>query len=371
MVISGLMQKHLINLTTQHKKNPELRKMKALIIGGGLAGIAVAEQLTARGVLFDLFCDRSQNSSTRIATGMYNPIVFRRLNLSWMVEDLLPEMHTFFERIEERLGAALKHPMSFEKHIPSNDYKQLWEKRLKEEVQHPDYMNPIADGYGPVKQAGMVDCKGLQEAYLQLLEEKAQLNDAHFIYSDLQLSADNTASYKGRVYDMVFFCEGPFALENPFFNWLPFNLCQGEWIIIQTEKELTNKVINNITNVIPLGNRRYKLSSTYSWKTLDGKPHLKEAEMLLGHFNDLFPNVSYRIVEHKAALRPTVADRRPYLGRHPAHPQLIIFNGLGSKGVMLAPYFSKHLIQHLLDDMALLSDVDIQRHIKRYQRSQE
>lgn len=345
--------------------------MQALIIGGGLAGITVAEELIARGIAFDLLCDRTQNSSTGIATGMFNPVVFRRLNLSWMVDELLPEMHGFFKGLEARLNISLKHPITFEKRIPSEDYASLWGKRIREEEQHPHYMAPIKDGYGPVKQAGMVDCSLLQDAYLADLETKDQLIDARLDYHELQLREDQSVHYHGKQYDLIIFCEGPFAVENPFFNWLPFNLCQGEWIIIKTEEELTGKVINNVTNLIPLGDKRYKLSSTYSWKTLDGKPHKEEADALIENFHQLYPDVAFRIVDHRAALRPTVADRRPYLGRHPEHPQLAIFNGLGSKGVMLAPYFSKHLVDHLIDEKALLAAVDIQRHIKRYHRVQE
>lgn len=358
-------------MSRQAKKIADLRTMEALIIGGGLAGIAISERLTEREFSFDLLCDRTQNSSTGIATGMYNPVVFRRLNLSWMVDDLLPEMHAFFEGIEERLNLSLKHAISFEKRIPSEDYAALWEKRLREEELHPQFMAPIQDGFGPVKQAGMVDCSLLQEAYLEHLAKSDQLINARFDHSQVQLNEDGSANYLGKRYDLIIFCEGPFAIENPFFNWLPFNLCQGEWIIIETEEALTNKVVNNVTNVIPLGDNRYKLSSTYSWKTLDGKPHQEEADALIENFQQLYPNVRFKVVDHRAALRPTVADRRPYLGRHPEYPQLTIFNGLGSKGVMLAPYFSKQLVDHLMEDKPLLPEVDIQRHIKRYHRSQE
>ena len=119
-----------------------------------------------------------------------------------------------------------------------------------------------------------------------------------------------------------------------------------------------------------MGENRYKLSSSYSWKTLDWQPHDEAKEELLKGFEELF-DVPYTLVEHRAALRPTVSDRRPYLGRHPEYASLAIFNGLGSKGVMLAPYFSQHLASHLLDGTPLLPEVDIKRHLKRFHRSKE
>nr|MBX2815191.1 FAD-dependent oxidoreductase [Saprospiraceae bacterium] len=44
-------------------------------------------------------------------------------------------------------------------------------------------------------------------------------------------------------------------------------------------------------------------------------------------------------------VRPTTPDRRPFLGQSSDQPGLFILNGLGTKGLSLAPYLSKVLIQ--------------------------
>ena len=62
-----------------------------------------------------------------------------------------------------------------------------------------------------------------------------------------------------------------------------------------------------------------------------------------------------------AGVRPTVSDRRPLLGTHPSQKNAHIFNGLGTKGVMIAPYYSAHLINHLIDGVELEKEVDIGR----------
>lgn len=137
-------------------------------------------------------------------------------------------------------------------------------------------------------------------------------------------------------------------------------------MIIESNERLTDKVLNNKTNIFPIGENRYKLSSTYSWSTLDWDTHEEAAAELLENFKMLFPEATYEVIEQRAALRPTVADRRPYLGAHPDHPMLYIFNGLGSKGVMLAPFFSQHLYNHIFHKHALMEEVDIHRHLKRF-----
>lgn len=342
--------------------------VKIIIIGSGLAGIAIAERFIAAHCDVTVWTNTTQASSTGIATGMYNPVVFRRLNLSWMVEDLLPEMHSFFSSLEEKLAISLKGPIDFARRIPSDDYHHLWETR-RSEPPYSTFIGPILNGYGSVKHAGMVDCSLLKTQYEQYLLSNHRLIDRPFSFDELSFKDGQVCLAEGD-YDLAVFCDGPYAVQNPYFNWLPFNLCQGEWITLQTDAPLTKRVLNNKVNIIPMGENRYKLSSSYSWKTLDWQPHDEAKEELLKGFEELF-DVPYTLVEHRAALRPTVSDRRPYLGRHPEYASLAIFNGLGSKGVMLAPYFSQHLASHLLDGTPLLPEVDIKRHLKRFHRSKE
>ncbi|NQV51758.1 MAG: FAD-binding oxidoreductase [Flavobacteriales bacterium] len=342
--------------------------MKIIIIGSGLAGIAIAERFMAARCDVTVLSNTAQASSTAISTGMYNPLVFRRLNLSWMIQDLLPEIHSFYGSIEEKLAIPIKEPIEFARRIPSQDYHHLWEKRGREKPLST-YMGPIKDGYGTVKHAGMLDCTLLKVQYERYLRAENRLIDRSFSFDELSFKDGQVCIAEGN-FDLVVFCDGPYATQNPYFNWLPFKLCQGEWIIIQTETPLTSRVLNNKVNVIPMGENRYKLSSSYGWETLDWQPQEEAKKDLLRGFEDLF-DVPFTIIEHRAALRPTVSDRRPYLGRHPEHRSLAIFNGLGSKGVMLAPYFSKHLASHLLEDTPLMPEVDIKRHLKRFRHANE
>ena len=71
--------------------------------------------------------------------------------------------------------------------------------------------------------------------------------------------------------------------------------------------------------------------------------------------------IPFEIVNHQAGIRPTVNDRRPLIGLHPKHPTLAIFNGLGTKGVMLAPYFAQQFYSFLEENNVLEQEVDIKR----------
>ncbi len=47
------------------------------------------------------------------------------------------------------------------------------------------------------------------------------------------------------------------------------------------------------------------------------------------------------------------------LGLHPSYPQVGIFNGLGTKGCLLAPYFAAHMADFLTGKNKLMQEVDV------------
>ncbi|MDL5050926.1 hypothetical protein QQ054_33540 [Oscillatoria amoena NRMC-F 0135] len=77
----------------------------------------------------------------------------------------------------------------------------------------------------------------------------------------------------------------------------------------------------------------------------------------------------YQVAGQLWGFRPTVPDRRPILGVHPEFSSIVIFNGLGTKGVSLAPYFANHLVQWLENGQPLNNEVDIQRYKSLYWKS--
>ena len=60
-----------------------------MIVGLGLAGTAFCENLRRNNKTFVVFNDRSQTSS-RVAGGLYNPIILKRFTLSWRADEQLP-----------------------------------------------------------------------------------------------------------------------------------------------------------------------------------------------------------------------------------------------------------------------------------------
>ena len=56
---------------------------------------------------------------------------------------------------------------------------------------------------------------------------------------------------------------------------------------------------------------------------------------------------SFKVVNQVAGIRPTVKDRRPLVGRHSTYKNMDVLNGLGTRGVMIAPYAAQQLFNHI------------------------
>ena len=72
-------------------------------------------------------------------------------------------------------------------------------------------------------------------------------------------------------------------------------------------------------------------------------------------------NCSFEVVHHGAGIRPTVIDRRPLLGVHPLEKRLFIFNGLGTRGLLMGPLLADWLYRFIEENKELPTCVTIDR----------
>jgi glycine/D-amino acid oxidase-like deaminating enzyme len=82
-----------------------------------------------------------------------------------------------------------------------------------------------------------------------------------------------------------------------------------------------------------------------------------------------FLKIPFEVKDHLASIRPTTVERRPFAGMHPVHRNLGILNGMGTKGVSIAPYLAKQLAEHLLDGKEIMKEADIRQYARILQRA--
>jgi glycine/D-amino acid oxidase-like deaminating enzyme len=93
---------------------------------------------------------------------------------------------------------------------------------------------------------------------------------------------------------------------------------------------------------------------------LDNEPSEKARNELKRRLEKILIG-DYRILDQKAGVRPATFDRRPFVGVHGQLDGLAMLNGLGAKGVTLAPYFSKLSCEQLFLNRPMIKEVDVNR----------
>ena len=77
-----------------------------LIVGSGLAGISFAEVALYHEKSIFVLDNNSQNSS-KIAGGLYNPVILKRFSEVWKAQELLKLMNDFYISLEGKLKCKI------------------------------------------------------------------------------------------------------------------------------------------------------------------------------------------------------------------------------------------------------------------------
>jgi glycine/D-amino acid oxidase-like deaminating enzyme len=349
-------------------------KVDFIIVGHGLASVAVVEHLRKHNVSFVVFSDENPNSSSKVAAGLYNPVTGRKMKQTWLAEQLFPYLEEFYGDLEKILDAQFLYKKAIYRPFLSLEDQNDWMAKADKHTpfikgtftqsQFPEY---IRDDFGGIllNQSGFLDVKAMLDYHkLKLIKDKQFIIER--LEYDKLVVKENQIQYKDIEGKKIIFCDGPIS-HNPFFNWLPTAPVKGEILHIKTEEPLPEDVIFN-RGVFLVKNPQhdyYRAGATYEWKNLDYQPTEKAKKQLTDKLDDLL-QVDYKIIEQVAGIRPASKDRRPLIGNHPELNNVLIFNGLGTKGVSLAPYFAHQFVNSIINSEKLNDEVNINRYYPLY-----
>ena len=325
-----------------------------LIIGQGLAGTVLSMLLIEKGLKVHVIDHQKENSATRIAAGVFNPVTYRKLKMAEFADFLIPEMDNFYQKAAQITQEDIFHPTSFLKLITDIEELNNWQIQsekpqnkqfMSQDIFKSDFENTIKNplGAGQVLQSGVVKLALLTDSWKQHLINNNCFTNESFEYDELKITP-NQISYKNINAKNIVFCEGVGILNNPWFKWLPMQQFKGEVLEISAPQLKLTRIVNRGIFILPLENGNYKIGATHDWRNVDEKITEKGKLELTEKLDNLI-NVPYEVVGHSAGLRPATRDRHPYIGVHPEYNNLFIMNGLGSKGVIMAPWLAKTLIE--------------------------
>ena len=195
--------------------------------------------------------------------------------------------------------------------------------------------------------------------YKKFLKEKDSLRNEVFVYENLSIN-DLEVSYNNVKAKKVVFAEGFGIKNNPFFKDIPLNGTKGEVLTIKAPDLKIDFAIKSSVFIIPLGQDNYVVGSTYNWTDKSNNPTEEAKEELTSKLK-AFIKCDFEVVDHVAGIRPTVKDRRPLIGAHKDHQNIYVLNGLGTRGVMIAPYVANELYDFIENNAELDKEIDFRR----------
>ncbi|MFI5170981.1 MAG: NAD(P)/FAD-dependent oxidoreductase [Chitinophagales bacterium] len=339
-----------------------------LIIGGGFSGIAFSWELEKRKLPYKIADPLLNDSATLISGGLINPVTGRKYALQWNVEEILTIVKKEYALLEEKLNTKIM----FEQHIlkihASEAGLEEWLKvnsdpHLKTytsgSFDHKSLNRYLDFRFGAltIKKGLRVHPEKLSSNYFQcigqhhikekIIYEKIEFTDDHFKYAENE-------------FKNIVFCEGINALQNPWFKNIPFKPAKGECLIIDIPNFKTDLVISRGIILIPLGENKYWVGATNSWDDMETS-NTESGIAELKNGLDTLLKLPYSILETKAAIRPTIRDRTPVVGRHPLNKNMFILNGMGTKGASLSIYYAQKLIGHILHDEIIPKEANVNR----------
>jgi glycine/D-amino acid oxidase-like deaminating enzyme len=346
-----------------------------LIVGQGIAGSALAWTLHKRGKKVVLVNSSQRPSASLAAAGIFNPLTGKKLVRTWKADQLFPFLKTFYGEVEQELNARFLHFTTIYRPYRSVEEQNTYiaqtadssiNQYVAESVNNQHYQPYIYNPYGglEVTQSGWVDVPVFLAAIRTFFQQKNQYVETDFDYKELEVS-EKGVLWRGQSYHKLICCEGPHARQNPFFDWLPYNPVKGQMLEVTMDNYPITNIVNQGVFIMPVESNLYRIGATYTWHdidwqtTEDGKAFLEQK--LVGLLK-----VPYQIVGQRVGIRPATKDRRPLIGLHPAYPTVGIFNGLGTKGVSLAPFFASQFCDFLEGRKELDPEVNIERTFSLY-----
>lgn len=340
-----------------------------IIVGSGLAGIAFAETLLQNNRSFIVFDNHSQNSS-RVAGGLYNPVILKRFSQVWNANEQLQLADVFYKRIEEKLAVQVDFKLPIYRKFFSVEEQNNWFAAADKPALAPFLSTSIVHrkytaiespfGYGEVLHTGYLETSVFLDQYLNYLRRNELLKELPFDHSAL-FSKEGYVEYDGIKARHIVFAEGFGMHANPFFKHLPLDGTKGELFIIKAPELDLDVIINTSVFILPLGNHLFKVGATYNWEDKSNTPTEEGKQELIDRIKEII-SCEFEIVKHFAGVRPTVKDRRPLIGTHAKYNNIHILNGLGTRGVMLAPVLALDLYAYIEEGKPLEKAIDIKRY---------
>ncbi len=343
-----------------------------LIIGQGICGTFLSYYLLKETKSFIVIDKNEATTPSKVSAGIINPVTGRRMVKVWMAEQVLSFAHQAYNEIGNFLGITAISQKNIIDFFPNPHQRQIFLERINEGEQYlhsyseQNQFNQFFNydlGCGEIRSSYIAHLEILLLRWSSQLKANKQLLEENFEAANLVIK-ENSVQYKNITAEKIIFCDGLSSFENPFFKQLPFAPNKGEILIVEVPDLPAHFIYKKGFLLAPLQNKNiFWLGSNYQWNFPDTEP-TKEFFEQAGRHLKAWLKLPFKILEHKAALRPATLERRPFVGLHPHQKNIAILNGMGTKGCTLAPFFANQLIRNMIYN----EEIDPLANIRRFKK---
>jgi glycine/D-amino acid oxidase-like deaminating enzyme len=346
-----------------------------IIVGQGVCGTFLSYYLQKKGCRVLVIDNPDNATASKVASGVINPVTGRRIVRTWMIEDIMPFAVDAYKTLGNDLKTALIRQCNILDFHPTTQMREAFGARVSEE----SYLSKVIDdeeykksfnfhyGVGEISPCWLIEIGELLSHWRKRLETNNSLLETLFDIAELKVDSPDHVSYRGIYAKNIFFCDGANGVGNPYFKLLPYAKNKGEALIVEIDGLSRENIFKQGINIVPWKEDLFWVGSSYEWNYKDVLPSDSFRKKMEAQLN-LWLKHPYKIVDHLASERPANVERRPFVGFHPSHNNIGIFNGMGAKGCSLAPYFAHQFAEHIVHKKPIDAAVDVRRFTKTLAR---
>jgi glycine oxidase len=288
------------------------------------------------------------------SSGLIAPITGRRYVKTWRIDEFIPVALDFYRWTEAIFKKTFFYEIDIVRFLSNDEAQRAWQSRLHDET-YAQYISnkriPSLDHfnrpYGVMTGSYRLDTPGWLQAVHRFLGDEKYL----------QTNSFEKEHFIDRGNQTVIWATG--ATFPPSAHGIVPN--KGEALLVNMPDWKIQCVVKDDVFIVPVQGNLYWIGSYY--ERYPGTPYPTEAGKadLLEKLTAFYDG-PIEVVQHMAGTRPTVMDRRPIIGLHPDGSGDYLFNGMGTKGTSLAPFWADQVISHIVSGLALTRELDPARY---------
>ena len=339
-----------------------------IIVGQGISGTVLSNALMEQYQKVLVIDDGNKKAASKIASGVINPVTGRRIVKTWQIDAVMPAAVRIYKALENKLNTSIIRQCNIVNFHASEQMQKAFATRLAEDptfLSSPllsDAITAAFDGpfgHSVIDPCWLVHLENVLATWRHYLIEKNALLEDVFDFKKLDVTADQIV-YKNYTANQIIFCEGAKGQENPYFKQLPFAPNKGEALLVNIKDLDDGFIYKKAVSIVPWKDSIFWVGSNYEWDNYNDDPSPSFREKTIAVLNEWL-TIPYEVIDHIAAIRPANTQRRPFVGMHPVYKNIGVFNGMGTKGCSLAPYFAEQLAAHILSNTPIEPEATIDR----------